>query len=106
MADKKFEIRFDRHGHILVEDAELEARLKWLLAHNGRLVIKLRQERGAIAEPMPRLLTCPQPLYACPQPANALCPNYICPEGILHVVQQGIYEDAFGAIGGGEGVRE
>lgn len=41
MARDTFQIRFDKHGHIVVDEPELARRLVYLLATNGKLTVEL-----------------------------------------------------------------
>jgi hypothetical protein len=113
---KKFEIQFDKHGNICADDPELALRIKWLLGHNGRLTVRLRRESTTASDNLaentsaaksasvragvlPRLLLCPVPLWECPAPANRYCPNYICPEKWLRIVQDEHFERGFERLG-------
>ncbi|MBL8860806.1 MAG: hypothetical protein JNK02_02245 [Planctomycetes bacterium] len=78
MGKDEFKIRFDRHGHIVIDDPELERRILFLLEHDRQLVLRLNAEG---VEPPKTIVT---NLRGCPLPEPTPihnpkgCPNTMC----------------------------
>lgn len=100
MARNTFEIRFDKHGHIVVEDDELVRRIAWLLKHDGGLVLRMRSDEPVPDGPLPNFAACyvpaPEPVPK-PHPRNGiLCPNSMCGDcGRLKIVRAAAFDDQF-----------
>jgi len=96
-----FEIRFDRRGHVVIEDAELQRRLLYLLQHDGELVLRLRSgERPnpvGFPEPTPPIPK-PEPMPI-PQPRNGTwCPNMMCGCQPLKIVDDRLFEQQWDSL--------
>ncbi|MCY2961036.1 MAG: hypothetical protein NTY35_12805 [Planctomycetota bacterium] len=88
MARDKFEVRFDKHGHMLIEDAELAHRIVYLLQNQGSITMRIDAAAPAQAA-LPNYLECltiqPTPMPR-PVPLNYRnCPMSMC-ECTLRVV--------------------
>ncbi len=90
MAKETYEIRFDRHGHIVVEDPELKRRLRALLQHDHQVVFRLVGDQPAPDGVMPNLTECLLRerivIDRLPPRNGILCPNDVCDGGWLKVV--------------------
>jgi len=73
MARDTFQIRFDKHGHIVVDEPELARRLVYLLVTEGKLTVELDVDPPHL-EPdavLPNALRCLTPI---PEPVPGLRP--------------------------------
>ncbi len=95
MAREAFEIRFDRHGHIVIEDPELKRRIRCLLEHDHQIVLRMSGDEqstdAALPNNKPCLMTAP-PIGDRPTARNEGCPNDICDGGWLKVVNESRFE--------------
>lgn len=104
MPRQTFEISFDRHGHILVEDAELARRILYLLRHDHKLVVHLVSDQpDPDSGGMPNLAPCLFPeegtLGDRPIRNGRLCPNVMCDCGALKLTIDDGSGDPFPAPG-------
>lgn len=96
MAKDMFEIRFDKHGHIVLEDPELKRRIRALLDHDQQIVFRLVGDQPVDGEPMPNVQACffPKVGEAPPVRNGILCPNAVCfPRSALKVVNVARFEE-------------
>lgn len=101
MPGEKHSIRFDDHGHILVEEPELARRILHLLRHDGELVVRMRLDEPV--SPVNRI--CPVPGNAGPIVRNTICPNVMCECGALKIVDEVVFEKQWSELGGRRGGR-
>ena len=106
-----YNVRFDKHGHMIIEDPELERRIRYLLRHERRLVMRLRGNRDSVNTPGELVGYTPDPTTdVSPQPIllNRRCPNSMCICG-LQVVDEMIFTDDWKTLGrdqAGGAIRE
>lgn len=93
MARDTFQIRFDKHGHVVVDDEELQRRLLYLLAHDGQLVLRLKETGTIQGSELPVLRICPGPTPDGPIPRVSTCPNLMCVCGALKVVDAQVFDE-------------
>lgn len=78
---KKFEIRFDDAGKIVIKDIELMRRIQWLLEHDRRLTVVFdpHDPTAIVTQPArPSIPPVPVPILKdCPGPADVMCPMYL-----------------------------
>jgi len=111
MSDRTFEIRFDKLGNIIIDDVELQNRLKYLLELNGELTLRLKNLPRRFKIILPPLQLCPprpwpQPIPAPePLPPNAdYCPMTMCdPCGKLRMINDRAHQEQWEGIGGDPG---
>jgi hypothetical protein len=106
MGDKTFQIRFDKHGNIVIDDAELQQRLKFLLETNGELVLRMRNLPTTFQVVLPEPIPYPQPIPR-PKPPNSVdCPMTMCdPCGKLRLVNDRAHQREWDGIGIDPGER-
>lgn len=99
---RKFEIRFDDAGKIVIKDIELIRRIQWLLEHDRRLTMVFDpQDPKAIVMQPARPGLPPQPvpiLKDCPGPADMMCPLYL-KEVRLDIENRWARDDAWNKLG-------
>jgi hypothetical protein len=102
MGDKAFEIRFDKHGNIIIDDPELQQRLKYVLELNGELVLRMKDLPRGYEVVLPEPIPLPYPY---PKPRNpADCPMVMCdPCGKIRLVNDRAHEERWEGIGDGPG---
>lgn len=89
MSKDKFHIRFDRHGHIVVEDEELKRRIRCLLEHDSQIVLRMAGGEQSMEAEIPNAKGCfIQELVIGERIVvrNFKCPNEVCDGGWLKVV--------------------
>jgi hypothetical protein len=99
-----FEISFDRHGHILVENAELARRLVYLLQHDRKLVMRLvGDQTDPDSNGLPNGVAClvPERVTIDERPIlnGKLCPNSMCVCGALQIVLDDVFQQQFRGLG-------
>lgn len=104
--EHRFEIRFDDHGHILVEDPELARRIGFLLRNDGHIVVRLvgdQEDPGSTNVPNfgACLVDGADPLGDRPIRNGILCPNAMCVCGGLKLVRDGLFSDQYHASDSG-----
>jgi len=89
MARETYEVRFDRHGHLIIEDVELARKILYLLQNGLPLELRMRSlDEAPRAEVQPINWRCPAPSPS-PAPRNgSLCPNMMCDCGALRIVDE------------------
>ncbi len=97
MGEKKFEIRFDKLGNILIDDVELQYRLKYLLEMNGELTLRLKNVPPRFQIVLPRLQFCPPEPWPKPIPTPEPVPPNPVPADPIPYAPGGLLEAGFTA---------
>ncbi len=98
----KFEIRFDKLGNVIIDDPELQKRLKYVLELHGELVLRMKNLPPGFQVVLPQ----PQPLpFPRPKPPNpADCPMVMCdPCGKIRLINDRAHDERWQGIDGGPG---
>lgn len=96
-----YEIRFDKHGNMIIEDPELERRILYLLKNDRQIVMRLRTDERVGTPGEPNYIPDPTTDTTWVKPINLRCPNAMCVCG-LKVINELVFTSDWNTLGKGK----